>query len=116
MRCVRRRWSLCRSLQTVKECFKLARAGRPSQPLALPAESDGTLSQQQAVGIVKDAARRLKNKTITAEAELAGLNKGGSDQHSGKQMNVERLGVAREMLSPRNSTAEQQDTLGSPVE
>ena len=48
---------------------------------------------------MKDAARQLKNKTLTAEAELSGLNKGGSDQLSDNQMNVERLGVAGEMLS-----------------
>ena len=103
-------------MQTEKKCFKPARAGRQSQKLALPAESYGTLSKQQADGIVKDAARRLNNKTLTAEAELAGLNKIGSAQLSDHQMNVERLGVAREMLSPRNCNARQQGTLGSRVD
>ena len=65
---------------------------------------------------MKDAARRLKNKTLTAEAELACLNKGGSDQRSENQMNVEKLLMAREMMSSRNRNAGQQGTLGSRVD
>ena len=106
MRWVWRRWSLCRSLPTERKSFKLARAGRPSQKLALPAESCGTLSQQQAEGIVKAAARRLKDKTLAAQAEMAGLNNGASEQISDEQMKVELIGVVREVL-PNNSSGQQ---------
>ena len=116
MRCVRMRKTFCRrKLPTANECFKLARAGRPSQKLALPAESYGTLSQQQAEGIVKAAARRLKDKTLAAQAEMAGLNNDASEQISDEPMNVEKVGVAREVLRS-NSSAQQLGTTGMQVD
>ena len=39
-----------------------------------------------------------------------------SDQYRDEQMNVEKLGVARERLSPRNSFARQPGTLASQVD
>ena len=116
MRCARRRKKLCRrTLPTADETFKLARAGRPSQKLALPVESYGTLSRQQTEGIVKAAARRLKDKTLAAQAEMAGLNNGASEQVSDELMNVEKVGVAREVLRC-NSSAQQLGTIAMQVD
>ena len=100
-----------KGLSTEREYFKLARAGRPSHKLALPAESHGTLSQQQAEGIVGDAARRLKNKSLTTEVEMSGRRGNVNDQYREEQMKVEREGVARETSSPRSSYARQPGTL-----
>ena len=90
-------------MPTKKRSFKLASAGRPSQKLALPAESYGTLTQQQAEGIVKADARRSSNKTLTTQSSFTGLNKGASEQIPDKLLTVERLGVARE-YSPRETS------------
>ena len=62
---------------------------------------------------MKAAARRLKNKTLTAEVEFAGLNGGAFDQYRDEHMNVERIGVARDTLFPRNDYARQSGKLGS---
>ena len=87
-----------------EEIMKLASAGRPSQELFLPAGTTGTLSQKQAEAIVKAAARRLLNKTLTTQSTFTGLNKGASKQITGELMNVERLGLVREIL-PRETAA-----------
>ena len=113
---VRDRRTPGKSLSTEREYFKLARAGRPSQKLDLPVESHGTLSQQQAEGTVRAAARRLKNKSLTAEVEIAGRHGNANDQYRDEQMNVERVGVARETSSPRSSYARQPGTLTSQVD
>ena len=101
---------------TEREYFKLAKAGRPSQKLALQAEAHGTLSQQQAKGIVRAAARQLKNKSLTAEVEMVGRHRNANDQYRDEQMNVERVGVARETSSPRSSYARQPGTITSQVD
>ena len=93
---------------TKKKSFKLVRAGGPSLELILPATQTGTLSQQQAETIVKAAAERLARQAVR--------NEGTSDQYRDEQMIVERLGVARETLSPRKSYAQQLGTLASQVD
>ena len=57
---------------------------------------------------MKAAAVRLARQAVR--------NEGTSDQYRDDQMNVERLGVARERLSPRNSFARQPGTLASQVD
>ena len=113
---VRDRRTPGKGLPTEREYFKLARAGRPSQKLAFPAESHGTLSQQQAEGIVRAAARRLKNKSLTAEVEMAGHHGNANDQYRHEQMNVERVRVARETSSRRSSYARPAGTLTSQLD
>ena len=108
MRCVRRRKTLCRrKLPTANESFKLARAGGPSQELALPVESYGTLSQSQAEDIVKAAASRFAKRAIRQE--------GASEIPRGKQMKVEKVRVTRKVL-PSNRSAQQLDTIGMQVD
>ena len=85
-----------------KESFKLARAGRPSQKLALPAESYGTLSQSQAEDIVKAAASRIATRKVRQECT--------SEILRAEQMRVEKVGVARE-VPPSNSRAQLADRL-----
>ena len=48
---------IANGLPSKKKSLKLARVGRLSQKLALPSESYGTFTQQQAEGILKAAAR-----------------------------------------------------------
>ena len=84
------------------------RAGGPPQELILPAAPTGTLSQQQTKAIVKAAAVRLAVKAVR--------HGGASDQYRDEQMHVERLGVAREKLCPRNGLARQPGTLASEVD
>ena len=84
------------------------RAGGPPQELILPAARTGTLSQQQAKAIVKATAGRLAVKAVR--------HGGASDQYRDEQMHVERLGVAREKLCPRNGSARQPGTLASQVD
>ena len=93
-------------MQPEKESFKLARAGRPSQKLALPAESYGTLSQQQAEDIVKAAASRIATRKVCPECT--------SEIPQDEQMRVEKVGVARE-VPPSNSSAQVADTIGLQV-
>ena len=64
---------------------------------------------------MKAAARRLKNKSLTAEVEMAGLHGSANDQYRDEQRNVERVGVARE-TSSRGSYAWQPGTLTSQVD
>ena len=90
-----------------KESFKLARAGRPSQKLALPAESYGTLSQSQAEDIVKAAASRIATRKVRQECT--------SEILRAEQMRVEKVGVARE-VPPSNSRAQLADTIGLQVD
>ena len=85
-----------------KESFKHARAGRPSQKLALPAESYGTLSQSQAEDIVKAAASRIATRKVRQECT--------SEILRAEQMRVEKVGVARE-VPPSNSRAQLADRL-----
>ena len=94
-------------MPTANESFKLARSGRPSQDLALPAKSYGTISESQAEDIVKAAASRLVKRTVR--------QKGASETPRGKQMKVEKVGVAREVL-PINSSAQQLDIIEMQVE
>ena len=108
MLCVRGRWTHCREMPTKTQSFKLVRAGGPPQKLILPAAPTGTLSQQQAKAIVKAAAGRLAVKAVR--------HGGASDQYRDEQMHVERLGVAREKLCPRNGLARQPGTLASQVD
>ena len=65
---------------------------------------------------MKAAARRLSNKTLTTQSSFTGLNKGASEQIPDELLTVERLGVAREILPPRNISAWQPGTLGSQVD
>ena len=65
---------------------------------------------------MRAAARRLKNKPLTAEVEMAGRHGNANDQYRDEQMNVERVGVARETSSPRSSYARQPGTLTSQVD
>ena len=57
---------------------------------------------------MKAAAEKLARQALR--------NEGTSDEYRDEQMNVERLEVARERLSPRNSFARQPGTLASQVD
>ena len=107
MFCVRNGRTLETGLRPEKESFKLARAARPSQKLALPAESYGALSQSQAEDIVKAAASRIATRKVRQECT--------SEILRAEQMRVEKVGVARE-VPPSNSRAQLADTIGLQVD
>ena len=84
------------------------RAEKPSQEKVFPAAPEATLSQQQDEDIVEAAASRIATRKVRQECT--------SEILRDEQMRVEKVGVAREVRPPSNSSAQQADTIGLQVD